>query len=91
MTRVVTQPFYWYQVNGHQSASNIKVTVFKKLAVMGAQMFYKHSLFDLEFWLKFYEAQSHLRNFWSYCFDMLHICGTIIQNSMRNPVTLACI
>ena len=33
---LVTRPFCWYQVQGHLLRSNIKVTVFGKMAVEGA-------------------------------------------------------
>ena len=43
----MTRPFCWYQVHGHQSRSrsNIKVTVFEKMAVARALVFHKHTLF----------------------------------------------
>ena len=43
----MTRPFSWYLVQGHQSRSrsNIKVRVFKKMAIAGALVFHKHNLF----------------------------------------------
>ena len=37
--------FFKYQSQGHLSRSNIKVTVFEKMAVEGAFVFHKHILF----------------------------------------------
>ena len=45
----MARPFCWYQVHGHQSRSSIKVTVFEKMAVGGALVFHKHSLFSFDF------------------------------------------
>ena len=43
---LVTSPFCCYQVQGHQSRSNIKVTVLKKkMAIVGALVFHIHSFF----------------------------------------------
>ena len=37
------------QIQGHLSRSNIKVTVFEKIAIVGALVFHKHILFNLRF------------------------------------------
>ena len=44
----MTRPLCWYQVQSHLSKlrSNIKVTVFEKMAVAGALVFYIHILLE---------------------------------------------
>ena len=78
---LVTRPFCWYKVQGYQSRlrSNTIDTVFEKMAVAGAFVFYKHSLVVIKLDPDF----SWIKNF-NYCIYQKTIFQ-IWQNSEQMP------